>query len=195
MNIKVIRRADQGRLAKIRAARKQGVEGPEIGIIRAVIPARDVRLDSESRFKRSMFQRESNIRSRGPGLNVAVAEAAELIHELEVIVPTRHSSPEARADGVPQFIGRPLVEARVLPIQAEIIKVNIATRQPGNRSDGIKAPEILVWIRIIVEHTRPGSHRLGGESVHLPIPDFQDRLQAVKAETHVWRFPNRNQSG
>ena len=93
-----------------------------------VVPACDVRFQSKPWIERSVFKREPNIGRCCPRLNVAASEAAELIDEFEVLVPAGFPSPNPRADGVPEFMGRPVIKARVLPIQAEIVKVNISSR-------------------------------------------------------------------
>src|SRR6266513_239927 len=152
MNINVIGRTDQSWFAKIGASGKKRVESLEVGIVRVVIAAGNVRFESESGFERRIFKCEPNIRRCCPGLNVATAEAAELINKLEVVVPTGFSSPNPRANRVPDFVSRPLVEVCVVPIQAEVIQVNISSLQPGNWSHSVESPKFLIRVGIIIEH-------------------------------------------
>src|SRR6266567_4590843 len=132
----MICRPDQRRLSEVRPLGKQGIESLEVGIVRIGIAARGVGLQAEPWFERSVFKSETHIRRCCPRLNSATAEPAELIDEFEVVVPTGFPPPNPRAQRVPEFMGRPLIEARTLPIQAKIVKVNISARQPGDGSHG-----------------------------------------------------------
>src|SRR5258708_2745828 len=143
MNVNVIGRTDQCWFTKVRAARKERVEGLEIGVVRIVISAGDVRFQSQSRFERSL-KGETDVRRSCPRLNVATAEAAELTHEFQIVVPSGFPSPNPRADGVTQFVGCALIEARLLPIQTQVVEVNLPSGQPRTRGDGVESPEILI---------------------------------------------------
>src|SRR5438034_9891631 len=192
MNINVIGRTDQSWFAKIGASGKKRVESLEVGVVRVVIAAGNVRFETESGFERSIFKCEPNIRRCCPRLNVATAEAAELVDEFKVVVPTGFSSPNPRADGVPDFVSRALVEVCVVPIQSEVVKVNIPPWQPGNWSHSVESPKILIRVGIVIEHARLRSHRLHGECVHPPATDVQDGLHAVEAQTHIRSFTGRD---
>src|SRR5713226_9736789 len=127
MNINVVRRTNQRRFTEVCATGKQRVECLEISIVR-IVAAADVRFQTEPWFERCVFKSEAQIRCGRPCLNVSVAKTAELIDKLKVVIPPCLPAPNSRADGVPDFASRPLVEVRVVPIQAEVIKVNISTR-------------------------------------------------------------------
>src|SRR5216117_714332 len=94
MNINVIGRTDQSWFAKIGASGKKRVESLEVGVVRVVIAAGNVRFESEPGFERSIFKCEPNIRRCCPSLNVATAEAAELIDEFKVS-PNRFFVPKS----------------------------------------------------------------------------------------------------
>src|SRR5713101_7513750 len=123
MNVNVVRRANESRFTKVCATRKQRVEGLELPVVWIVIAAGDVCFQAESWFEQSICKGEPDIGCGRPCLNVSAPEAAELVHKLKVVIPTRFVSPNARADRMPEFVGRALIEARVLPIQPEIVKV------------------------------------------------------------------------
>src|SRR5438034_476356 len=66
--------------------------------------------------------------------------------------PTRICLPNARANRMPEFMSRALIEARTSPIQTEIVEVNISSGQPRDRGDCVESPEFLICVRIVVEH-------------------------------------------
>src|SRR6266496_4267872 len=76
------------------------------------------------------IESEARLGRRCPRLNVATAEAAELVDEFEIVVPTGFSPPNLRANRMPKLVSRSLVKARVLTIQTEIIQVDVSPRQP-----------------------------------------------------------------
>src|SRR2546430_6936577 len=154
MNINVIGRTDQSWFAKIGASGKKRVESLEVGVVRGVIAAGNVRFETESGFERSIFKCEPNIRRCCPGLNVATAEAAELIDQIKVVVATGFSSPNPRADGVPEFVSRALVEVCIVPIQSEVVKANIPPRQPGNWRHSDETPTLWIRAGTIIDHPR-----------------------------------------
>src|SRR5947207_15614789 len=104
MNINVVRRPDEGRFAKVGAARKQWVEGLEVGIVRVVITARDVRFQSKPRLERSIFKCEPKIGRCGPRLDIARAKAAELIHKFQGVIPTGCVAPNPPPQRVPELM-------------------------------------------------------------------------------------------
>src|SRR3989442_14101777 len=176
MNINVVRRTNQRRFTEVCATRKQRVECLEINIVRIIVAAGDVRLQTESWFERGVLKRETDIGGGRPCLDLTVAKTAELIDKLKVVIPPCLLPPNSRADGVPDFVSRPLVEVRVVPIQAEVVKVNISSWQPGNWRHGVESPRLLIGVGIIIEHASFRSNRLYGEGVHPPVAEIQDGL-------------------
>ncbi len=195
MNVNVVRRANERRFTKVCATRKQRVEGLEVPVARIVIAAGDVCFQAESWFEQSICKSEPDIGCGRPRLNVSTPEAAELIHELQIVVPARFVSPNSRADRMPEFVSRALVKTSVLSIQTQVVKVNISSRQPGNRGHSVESPKILIWIWVVVKHAGFRSNWFDRESVQLPTAKLQDGLHPVEAEAHIWRFPEGDQPG
>src|SRR5262245_23543407 len=101
MNIDVIGRADQGRFTEIRATGKQGIESLQVGMVWIFVTTGDVRFQPKPWFEGSFFERETHLGSSGPRLNVPTSEAAELINELEIVVPTGFAAPDSRSQRMP----------------------------------------------------------------------------------------------
>src|SRR5881394_1545710 len=97
-------------------------------VVRVIIAAGDISLKAESWFERRAFKGKAGIGRCRPCLNVAASEAAKLGYQLKVVVPTGFVPPNPGAQGVPEFVRCALVEARVLPVQAEVVKVSISSR-------------------------------------------------------------------
>src|SRR5438105_6135366 len=125
MNVNVVGGADEGRFAKVCAARKQGTEGLKVGVVRIVVAAGDICFETGTRLEGCVVKSETEVCRCRPGLDVAVTETAELINKFEIVVPAGFVSPDSRADGVPEFVSCALIEAGILSIQPQIIKVNI----------------------------------------------------------------------
>src|SRR5207249_4037462 len=101
---------DECRLTKVCTARKERIKSLQVRIVWIVVAARDIRLQAKPWLERSVLKCETDIRSCRPRPDVSAAKTAELINELKVVVPTRLPSPNSRADGVPDFVSRALVE-------------------------------------------------------------------------------------
>src|SRR5258706_10004254 len=110
MHVDVIGWADQCRFAKVRTTREKWIECLQIGVVRILVTARDVGSQTEPRFQRRVLKREAGIRRDGPRANVAITEAAELVHKLKIVIPTGFPSPDSGADRMPLFACCSLVE-------------------------------------------------------------------------------------
>ena len=78
-----------------------------------------------------------------PGANIACAEAAELVHALEVVRP-QSISPEPGSNGMTQFVGDTFVEAGVSQIPAEVINVERCLPAASTRNVGAPDTKLAV---------------------------------------------------
>ena len=75
-------------------------------------------------------------------MNFSVAEAAKLIDEFEVIIPTCLAAPDAGPQCVAALVGGSLLEFSVTAVEPEIINVNVSAWQDRQRSYSIKPPKV-----------------------------------------------------
>src|SRR5437773_4597746 len=144
MNVDVVGGTDQGRFAKVCAAREKRVEGLEVRVVRVVIAARHICFQAEPWFEQEICECKTHVRCGRPGANVATPESAELIDKFEIVIPIRLASPNSAAKRVAEFTRGSLIEGRVPPIQAQIIKVKVRSSEPRGRRHSIQAPKLLI---------------------------------------------------
>src|SRR6266496_2934418 len=164
------------------------IEGLEVAVVWVVVATGNVCFQGEPWFERCFFKGVPNIRGGGPGANVSAAESTELIDEFEVIVPAQFATPYTGSDGVTLLVGCALVEVCISPIEAEIIKINVAAGEPGDGRHGVQSPKFLIRIRVVIEYAGFGPVGFGDEGVHAPPGNLQDGLHTVKVEVYVRTF-------
>src|SRR5216684_4342118 len=120
--------------SRILATLKEGVKGSEIRTRSVPVPTRNVEVHLDPGIP-STSESARGFDHAPPGANVACADAAELVHALEVVRP-QSISPEPGSNGMTQFVGDTLVETGVPQIPAEVISVERRLPAAGTRNVG-----------------------------------------------------------
>ena len=129
--------------SRILTTLKEGAKGSEIRTRSVPVPTRNVEVYPDAGIP-STSESARCFDHASPGANVACSEAAELVHALEVVRP-QSISPEPGSNGMPQFVGDTLVEARVSQILAEVI--NVERRLPAAGAGNVGAPDTKLAVR------------------------------------------------
>src|SRR5216684_7631034 len=187
--------ASRGENTKIIALGEKRIECAE-GIRPRIVAARDIRLNTESRFQRNVWEPVTGFRSHRPGAYVCGTEGSKLpkrfIVEIPAGLPVGDGTRKTRTDTVPYFMAGTSVECSCFSIKTKVVSVQCGVLR--QKSDAVHAPKSDCMIGGIVEDPRLVQVRAHGEAVNLPRTDTGLYLEPVKAQAHVGPFANIDQS-
>src|ERR1700678_151794 len=166
MQLNEVRRADWVSEVEIGPRGEHGIKGRKVRRVRITVATGDVSDQADAGWERQLVEVVPGRRGDRPCFNAAAPEPAKLPDGLDVVLPRHRVAPQARSEGIAQFVagaqrGSRLVEGRVCVLVAKVVEVRVPVWQPGQGVDGVYAPQREVGVGNIVEHAGAIHHRLG----------------------------------